>query len=217
MGSSSSIKLAVNIPVTCVISYDAKIDCTPLNGGGFLIDNVQQGETIKDKVPWTRYSFTLSPGTHLLEWRYANQLALEGYENAFYVDNITVGNPFNVYRDNCISSTPELIAEKVAMAQYVDYGWDTLPIGQYKYGISNDEGLTIAWSECLPKNFMAISETQEVSTLRRITIINALGQVIYDVSTSTDNSNTILEKLPQGVYVVNLLTDDGMISKKVCR
>jgi len=92
-----------------------------------------------------------------------------------------------------------------------------LPIGQYKYGISNDEGLNIAWSECLPKNVMAVNENQEVVGIRRITIINTLGQVLYDASSSTDNSASILEKFPQGVYVVNILTDNGMVSKKVCR
>ena len=217
MFSNSSLSLGVNVPVTCVISYSARISCFPLNGGGFLIDNVQQGETIKGEEPWARYSFTLDSGNHQLTWKYANQLAEGEYENAFYIDDITVGNPFNVYRDNCNGSSPELIAEKVAQAQYVDYGWNALPIGQYKYGISNDEGLTIAWSECLNKNVMAIDETEEVTGIKRITIVNALGQIVYEASTSTDDSASILERLPQGVYVVNLLTDDGVVSKKVCR
>ena len=216
MFSNSSIKLAVNVPVTCVISYDAYIDCTPLNGGGFLIDNVQQGETIKDKVPWTRYSFPLTPGNHLLEWKYANQLALDDYENAFYIDNISVGNPFNVYRDDCTGNAPELIAEKVAEAHYVDYGWDALPIGQYKYGISNDEGLSIAWSECLPKHVMSVEEpVSELTGIRRITIVNTLGQVVYDATTDQDVSISILERFPEGIYVVRFLTDQGMVTRKV--
>ena len=217
MFSNSSIKLAVNIPVTSVISYDAYINCTPLNGGGFLIDNIQQGETIKDSVPWTRYSFPLTPGNHLLEWKYANQLALEGYENAFYIDNITVGNPFNVYRDNCTGSLPELIAEKVAEAHYVDYGWDALPIGQYKYGISNDEGLHIAWSECLDKTVMAVVENEEPTEIRRITIINTLGQVVYDANANSDNSAQVLKQFPEGIYVVRILTEKGIEAKKIKR
>ena len=216
MSSIGSIKLAVNVPITCAVSFDAKINCTPLNEGGFLIDNVLQGETIKGIVPWTRYSFTLSPGTHLLEWKYGNQLALEGYENEYYVDNITVGNPFNIYRDNCNGSNPELIAEKVATPQYVDYGWDALPVGQYRYGISNDEGETIAWSECLSKTVMAVTENQEVIGIRHITIINALGQVVYDAAASTDNSASILESFPKGVYVINFLTDKKLVIRKVC-
>ena len=215
MFSTSSLSLGVNVPVTCVISYSARISCFPLNGGGFSIDNVQQGETIKDEVPWTRYSFALDPGNHQLTWKYANQLAEGDYENAFYIDDITVGNPFSVYRDNCTGGTPELIAEKVAQAQYVDYGWDTLPIGQYKYGISNDEGLTIAWSECLPKTVMAVDEDQEAVGIHRITIVNTLGQVVYEAASTTDNSSSILETLPRGIYVINLMTNNGVVSRKV--
>ena len=217
MFSTSSIKLGVNVPVTCVISYAARISCFPLNGGGFLIDNVQQSEALKDSVPWTRYSFTLSPGNHLLEWKYANQLAEGNYENAFYIDDITVGNPFNIYLEHCNGGSPVLIAEKVANAQYVDYGWDALPIGQYKYGISNDGGNTIFWSECLDKDVMAVNESQALVGIRRITIVNTLGQVVYEANTDVDHSASILERLPQGIYVVNILTDNGVVSKKVCR
>ena len=217
MFSTSSLSLAVNAPTTCVISYYARISCFPLNGGGFLIDNVQQGETIKDTVPWTHYSFQLNPGYHQLEWKYVNQLSEGDYENAFFIDDITVGNPFNVYRDNCTGNDPELIQENVAEAHYVDYGWDALPIGQYKYGISNDGGLNIAWSECLDKTVMAVDETEKPNVIRRITIINTLGQVVYEAPSDTDNSLSILERLPHGVYVVNIMTDDGMVSKKVCK
>ena len=180
-----------------------------------MIDNVQQGEAIKDEVPWTRYSFTLTPGNHQLEWKYANQLAEGEYENAFYIDDITVGNPFSIYRDDCSGNSPELIAEKVAEAHYVDYGWDALPIGQYKYGISNDEGLNIAWSECLPKHVMSVTETPEIAEIKRITIINTLGQVVYDANTDKDNSVSILERYPEGIYIVRLMTDQGMVTKKV--
>ena len=216
MFSSSSLKLAINTPVTCVVSYTAKISCFPLNGGGFLIDNVLQGEAIKDEVPWTTYSFPLAPGNHILEWKYANQLAEGEYENAFYIDNITVGNLIKVYRDDCTGNNIELIAEDVPAAHYVDHSWDALPLGQYRYGISYD-GTNITWSDCLNKTVMAVDEEPTLVNIRRITIINTLGQVVYDANTSTDNSSTILKQLPKGVYVINLLTDDRMVSKKVCR
>lgn len=217
MFSSSSLGLAVNVPATSVVSYHARISCFPLNGGGFFIDNVQQGETIKDEVPWTRYSFAISPGNHLLEWKYGNQLTEGEYENVFYIDDIAVGNPFQVYRDNCTGSNPELIAENLAQAQYLDSGWNALPIGQYKYGISNDNGISIAWSECLYKDFMAVDEAEEVSGIRHITIVNALGQIVYEAATSNDDSAIIIEKLTRGIYVVNLMTENGIVTKKVCR
>ena len=217
MFSTSSLTLGVNIPVTCVISYDARISCFPLNGGGFLIDNLQQGETIKDEVPWTRYSFTLSPGNHQLEWKYANQLAEGDYENAFYIDNITVGNPFNVYRAYCDGSDLTMIAEAVPEAQFTDNGWASLPIGQYKYGVSIDGGNTIYWSDCIDKTTVGIDETAEATVIKRITVINAIGQVVYDAETDKDCTDAILERLPQGVYVVNLLTDKGLVTRKALR
>ncbi len=207
--------MAVIVPVTCVISYEARISCFPLNGGGFLIDNVQQCEAIKDVVPWTHYSFMLTPGNHQLEGKYANQLAEGDYDNAFYIDDITVGNPFNVYRDDCTGSNPELIAENVAEAHYVDYDWDDLPVGQYKYGISNDGGLNIAWSDCLDKTVTAVEEATETNEIKHITIINTLGQVVYDASAIRDNSKAILERLPKGVYIVNLMTDSGLVIRKM--
>ena len=106
---------------------------------------MQYGETLKDDVPWTRYTVAISPGNHILEWKYANQLAEGEYDNAFYIDDITVGNTYSIYRANCDGSNVELIASNIADAHYVDYGWDALPIGQYKYGISTDGGNTIAW------------------------------------------------------------------------
>lgn len=217
MFSTSKITLAVNIPATTTVSYYAKIDCFPLNGGGFFIDNVQYGQTIKDKVPWTRYSVTITPGNHTLEWKYANQLSEGDYENAFYIDDITIGNPYNVYRANCDGSDQQLIAEDITSPTYIDNGWDALPVGNYMYGISTDNGLSIAWSECLHKTVMAVDEATEITGIKRITIVNTLGQVIYDASTDKDVSTSILERFPKGVYVVKLLTEQGMVSKKILK
>lgn len=215
MFSTSSLSLAVNVPITCVISYDARISCFPLNGGGFLIDNVQQGETIKGEEPWARYSFMLTPGNHQLEWKYANQLAEGEYENAFYIDNITVGNPFYIYRSDCAGNNPELIATNVAQAHYVDYGWPSLPIGQYKYGISNDQGESIAWSDCIDKTVVAVDETDEAVMVRHITVLSALGQVLYESNVNTELQHVRLEGYPSGIYIVLMQTDKGLVSKKI--
>ena len=217
MFSTSKLTLGVNVPVTCVVNYWAKVDCFPLNGGGFFIDNVQHGETLKDKVPWTKFSVALSPGNHLLEWKYGNQLTEGDYENAFYVDDVTVGNAYDIYRANCDGSNETLIASAVVNAEYVDNGWVSLPIGQYKYGVSIDGGNTIYWSDCIDKVTVGVEETTEANSIKHITIINTLGQVVYDAETTTDNSASILEQCSNGVYIVNILTDKGLVTKKVCR
>ena len=215
MFSTSKLSLGVNVPVTCVVTYWAKVDCFPLNGGGFFIDNVQHGETLKDKVPWTKFSVALSPGNHLLEWKYGNQLTEGDYENAFYVDDVTVGNAYDIYRANCDGSNETLIASEVVNAEYVDNDWVSLPIGQYKYGVSVDRGNTIYWSDCIDKATVGMEETTETNSIKHITIINALGQVVYDAETTTDNSASILEHFSKGIYVIKMMTAKGIVTKKV--
>ena len=231
MFSTSKISLAVNVATTCVVSYYAKISCFPLNGGGFFIDNVQHGETLKDIVPWTYYSVTLSPGNHLLEWKYGNQLTEGDYENAFYIDDITVGNAYDIYRANCDGSGQTMIADDVINAQFIDNGWVTLPIGQYKYGISIDGGHTIYWSDCIDKDYQGLDEndiadldvypnpaqdfirveTMCTSSLQRIDLCDITGKLIIS---STDTEINVSE-LKSGMYFVNILTEKGVVTKKV--
>lgn len=216
MFSSSKVSLAVSIDVNTTVSYYAKISCFPPNGGGFFIDNVQFGETIKGDVPWTQYSVALSPGNHLLEWRYVNQLAEGDYDNAFYIDDIQVGNPTDVYRRNCDSDTYTHLATTQEPG-YWDEGWDALPIGHYQYGVSTDGGVNIVWSDCIDKDYMAVDETEAAPVIRRITIFNTLGQLVYDAETDTDLSASILERFPEGIYVVRLMTDQGMVIRKTMK
>lgn len=231
MFSTSKISLAVNVVTTCVVSYYAKISCFPLNGGGFFIDNVQYGETLKDIVPWTRYTVALSPGNHLLEWKYGNQLTEGDYENSFYIDDITVGNAFNIYRANCDGSGQTLIAEAVINSQFIDNDWVMLPMGQYKYGISIDGGYTIFWSECIDKDYQDVAEIDDeeisvypnpandyirvetmcTSYVQRVDIYDVTGKLIIS---SAETEINVLE-LKSGMYFVNILTEKGVVTKKV--
>ena len=232
MFSNSKISLAVNIPAPSVVSYYARISCFPLNGGGFFIDNVQYGETLKDETSWTRYTVAIGPGNHILEWKYANQLAEGEYDNAFYIDDITVGTPFEVYRANCEGSNVTLIATNVAQPNYVDYGWDALPIGQYKYGISTDGGNTIAWSDCLDKDVMNIDEqdalkavvypnpasdmvTIECTRAKRIALISVTGETLCDVMVNSEKTSLSLSGYSSGLYFVRIQGEQGTTTKKI--
>lgn len=232
MFSTSKISLAVNIPISCVVSYYAKISCFPLNGGGFFIDNVQQGMTLKDEIPWTQYTVALTPGNHLLEWKYGNQLTEGDYENAFYIDDITVGNAFNVYRAKCDGSYQVLIAENVINAQYIDNGWESLNDGVYKYGVSTDGGYTIYWSDCLVKGYEDVDEnevgdvviypnpTNDILTIKcagiqRVAVFSILGEMIYYQDVDADKIALKLTDCQPGMYFVNIMTEKGIVTKKI--
>ena len=231
MFSTSKISLGVNVATSSVVSYYARISCFPLNGGGFFIDNVQYGETIKDEVPWTHYSVALSPGNHLLEWKYGNQLAEGEYENAFYIDDIRVGNAFDVYRADCDGQHQVQIASAVAQANYVDYDWAELPAGLYKYGVSTDGGVSMAWSECLEKKTDGVDDEGMESlqlypnpaqnqltivgeNLQQVTVMTLQGQVLYDIKTTENTMAISLDDLPSGLYFVTIRTQNGTATRQ---
>ena len=230
MFTTSKLSLGVSVPTNCVVSYYARISCFPLNGGGFFIDNVQYGETIKDEVPWTRFSFPLNAGNHLLEWKYGNQLTEGEYENAFYIDDITVGNPFEVYRADCDGQNQVLLASGVTQADYMDYGWGTLPDGWYKYGISTDGGVTVEWSACIERDFDGVDEsfagevavfpnpatdqlTVECVGARRLTVISPQGQTLYHSAVHSDRVTLSLCDYPSGIYLIRIQSDRGEVTR----
>ncbi len=214
MFSSSKVSLAVSVNVNTTVSYYARISCFPLNGGGFFIDNVQYGETIKDETPWTLFTVPISAGNHLLEWRYANQLGEGDYDNAFYIDDITVGNLTDVYRRVCDDDSYTHLGT-TGEPGYYDETWEALPIGRYQYGISNDGGQNITWSDCIDKEYTSVEESSELYEIQHITIFNTFGQVIYDASANADHSAAILKGHPAGIYLIRFTTDRGERTKKV--
>ena len=217
MFSTGKISLAVNQPTNCTLTYYAKISCFPLNGGGFFIDNIQQGETLKGNLPWTQYSVALPAGNHLLEWKYGNQLneGADAYENAFYVDDISVGNVCTVVRALCDGSGETVIASHVGATQYVDYTYESLAEGNYKYGIRLLGSDQVYWSDCI--EYAEVSEETAEADIRRVTIVTVLGQVLYDAYVNEDVTAGVLDHQPAGVYLVTLHTDQGVITKKVCK
>ena len=163
--------------------------------------------------------------------KYGNQLTEGDYENAFYIDDITVGNAYDIYRANCDGSGQTLIAEAVVNAQYIDNNWVTLPIGQYKYGISIDGGYTIYWSECIDKDYQGVGENDIVDVavypnpaqnliilranddtpIQSVDLYNVTGQIVI---TSTETEINVSE-LESGIYFVNILTEKGAVTKKI--
>ena len=154
----------------------------------------------------------MGPGNHILEWKYSNQLAEGEYDNAFYIDDITVGNAFDIYRANCDGSNAELIASNIADAHYVDYGWDALPIGQYKYGISTDGGNTIDWSECLEKDVMVVDENNAMEIK---VYPNPTNNVLF-VHITDETQQIDVTDLAEGMYFVRIQGDEEFIIKKFC-
>ena len=119
----------------------------------------------------------------------------------------------------------------------MDYGWDALPIGQYKYGISTDGGNTIDWSECLDKGVMVVDEnnameikvypnptngilfveTRRATSLQAETeyiITNVTGQTLLSGHITNETQQIDVTGLADGMYFVRIQGDEGTVTKK---
>ena len=126
-------------------------------------------------------------------------------------------------------AVPDL--DVVADAHYVDYGWDALPIGQYKYGISTDGGNTIDWSECLEKDVMVVDEnnameikvypnptnnvlfveTRLIASLPAEYIItNVTGQTLLSGHITNEIQQIDVTRLAEGMYFVRIQSDNAI-------
>ncbi len=54
-----------------------------------------------------------------------------------------------------------------------------------------------------------------VEAMRRITIVNALGQIVYDQNVDSDNEVIDMAQYQTGVYMVRIVTDNGVAVKRI--
>ena len=51
--------------------------------------------------------------------------------------------------------------------------------------------------------------------MTRISIINALGQLVYDAAVDSDNEVVDMSQYESGMYMVRIMTENGMTVKRV--
>ena len=51
--------------------------------------------------------------------------------------------------------------------------------------------------------------------LKRITVINALGQVLYDNNANSDREIMDMSRFDAGIYMVRIITENGMTTQRV--
>jgi hypothetical protein len=55
----------------------------------------------------------------------------------------------------------------------------------------------------------------QVEAMKRITIANALGQVVYDQEVNSDSEVVDMAQYQTGVYMVRITTDNGVTVKRI--
>lgn len=92
----TSMYISIDCPSEFELSFSYKVSTEDgYDFLTFLIDNVQQS-TWSGEVDWTEATYTLSPGSHTLRWRYAKDFTVSAGQDACWVDNIVLPMPLHV-------------------------------------------------------------------------------------------------------------------------
>ena len=145
---------------------------------------------------------------------------------------ITDGTSFNIYRDG------ELIANVPATGAEMETYFDQVAIGNYQYQVTavttNCES-DFALTPDLSQNYVQINVTSvadavesrlypnptsgnvtiEANGMKHITVMSALGQILYDSNISGDTYTLNLGKYNAGMYMVRIFTDNGVSVQRV--
>ncbi len=144
---------------------------------------------------------------------------------------ITDGIAFNVYRNN------ELIAT-VPYSGEVNTYFDEVAIGNYQYqvtAVTGDCESDFALTPDLSQNYVEIAVTSvaevtdtriypnpttgnvtiEAAGMNHITVVNTLGQVLYDANVNGDQMTMNLGQFKAGVYMLRITTEEGVSVSRV--
>ena len=99
---------------------------------------------------------------------------------------------YNIYRANCDSSNPQLIASNVTGNQYIDYNWSGLAYGSYQYGVEVFETPVpeTFWSNCIEKPI--VIESFEISAVANPTN----GGSVIGAGVYTEGTTCTLTAIP---------------------
>ena len=119
--SSTSLKLQVEVLSAGELSFYKKVSTEEdYDVFTFFIDNVAVGEW-SGIVDWSKSSFEVSQGTHILEWRFAKDYSMSGGSDCCWIDYISFPPVKSV---NVLDAVQNLETE--VEGQNVTLTWDAL-------------------------------------------------------------------------------------------
>lgn len=124
-----------------------------------------------------------------------------------------------LYFEHCTDSFDRLytIDLETAQATFVcDYDEISGLSFDYEYHSVNSLNVEKIEAEVYP-NPVTTNVTIEAEGMNRVTITNSLGQVVFDVETSSNLINVDMTQYEAGMYIARIMTDNGMSTKKIFR
>ena len=161
--SSTSLKLQVEVLATGELSFYKKVSTeADYDFFTFLIDNVKVGEW-SGAHDWSKSSFEITQGTHVIEWKYTKDYAVSGGSDCCWIDYISFPPVKSV---NVLNAVQNIKTD--VQGQNVTLTWDALS-GADEYIIRRDG--------------------QEIATQAGTSFTETLGDGIYTYNVVARNGN----------------------------
>ena len=160
-------------------------------------------------------------------------MAAAGLSGYSWMIRCTIGDPlsFNIYRNS------EIIATVPYTGAEMTY-FDQVAIGNYQYqvtAVTPDCESDFALTPDLSQNYVEIAVTSvaevtdtriypnpttgnvtiEAAGMNHITVVNTLGQVLYDANVNGDQMTMNLGQFKAGVYMLRITTEEGVSVSRV--
>lgn len=224
----SRIEVSVYVPFEGQMSFYSKISSeSPWDMGRFYLDGVKKMECSGEEE-WTEHRFEITVGEHLFRWDYVKDASTDLGDDCFYLDCIQFYKVdsakstrsfqyYNLFRSR-FEEEPVMMASHLNDTMFMDMNWNSLPWGQYRWGVSryyegNRGHSDTIWSAYLDKD-MTTTFTLDVNTNvgllpagASVTLSSHSGQGYEYQATLDANGHLLLPEVYRDVYDIRVHLD----------
>ncbi len=169
---SSSLYIDIDIAIAGEVSFYYKVSSEAnYDKLSFKVDNAEKGNW-SGEIGWTQASYTLTPGTHRLEWSYTKDVSVSSGSDCAWIDNVVLPAA------QLITTTAETQVVAPVLYPNPNNGSFSLILPEEDCQITVYNSLGQVMHQC---------QGNGVTTLN----LNSLSKGIYFVNIKSDNLNTI--------------------------
>lgn len=169
----SRIEVSVYVPIEGQMSFYSRISSeSSWDMGRFYLDGVKKMECSGEEE-WTEHRFDITVGEHLFRWDYVKDGTTDVGDDCFFVDCIRFYvedsakltrsfQYYDLFRSR-FDEEPVMMASHLTDTMFMDMHWNSLPWGQYRWGVSacyegNRGHSDTIWSAYLDKDMTTTLE-----------------------------------------------------------
>ena len=227
-GGLSQIEVPVYIPADGEMSFYCKVSSeSNWDVGCFYIDGMKKME-VSGETEWTRYAFAVTEGEHLFRWCYQKDASTDMGDDCFFIDAIRFYEEdgakaempqrsfryFELFRQRA-EETPVLLASHLTDTVFMETSWNSLPWGQYRWGVSchyegNRYDSDTVWSVFLDKDMTTTLEVDVTTNVGLsasgavVTLTAHNGQGYIYEATADANGHVLMGNVYRDLYDITV-------------